>query len=122
MKKPKRITLRRKADKLWSQLIMRRNKGKCEVCGKKGTNPHHIVGRRNLTLRHDVRNGVLLCSYHHTFSKDSAHQNILWFMDWLDDNRLADVQYLTKKGTELTTQIDYEERIEKLTKLLRGGE
>jgi len=111
MKKPKRITLRRKADKLWSQVIMKRNKGRCEVCGKVGTQPHHILGKKNLTLRHDPKNGCLLCFQHHTGNKTSAHQDPMWFMMWLANHRRKDYEYVLETRAELTTQVDYEERV-----------
>lgn len=117
--KKKRLTLRKKADKLWSKIIMKRNEGCCEVCGKEGTNPHHIIGKKNLTLRHDPRNGVLLCFTHHTGGKESAHNDPMWFMLWLGENRKEDFVYLLIKKQNLTTQIDYEEIIKKLEKFLK---
>lgn len=118
--KPKRLTLRRKADKLWSQLIM--NKGRCEVCGKdKNLNPHHVVGKRNLALRHDLRNGVCLCSGCHTLKVKSAHQDSMWFIEWFRLNRPADYGHVWDNKSKLTTQIDYEERMAELKKML-GGE
>jgi len=118
MKKPKRKTLRNKADKLWSELIRLRNKGKCEICGKRATNPHHIIGRKNLTLRHDPRNGVLLCFYHHTGGNLSAHNDPLWFREWLIKHRRKDYNYLMFKRTKLESKVDYEQRIKLLKSLL----
>ena len=117
MKKKSRMYYRRKADKLWSQLIM--SKRHCEVCGNKGTNPHHIIGRKNLTLRHDPRNGILLCFTHHTGGNLSAHNDPMWLMKWLVENRISDygdVMFLKKK---LSTQVDYQERIKSLEEHLK---
>ena len=108
----KRSTLKRKADRLWSEIIMARKD--CEVCGKAGTNPHHIIGRKNLTLRHDLRNGCLLCFQCHTGNKISAHNDPMWFMNWLHENREADYNYLFGKQRDLTFKVDYEAIIEKL--------
>lgn len=118
MKTANRKTLRNKADKLWSQLIRLRNKGKCEVCGKEGNNPHHCVGRRNLTLRHDPRNGVLLCSGCHTLKVQSAHQDPIWFIQWMMQNRPDDYNYLFEKREELSTNYDYYQVIDNLEKCL----
>jgi len=118
MKKPKRKTQRNKCDRLWSELIRQRNKGCCEVCGKPANNPHHVIGRRNLTLRHDVRNGVLLCSLHHTLGRISAHQDPIWFIDWLERQRPDDYFYLQNKREEMTYQVDYEERLKELKEVL----
>lgn len=122
MKQPKekgRLKLRRKADKLWSEVIKFRNSGRCEICGKAGTNPHHIIGRKNLTLRHDPRNGILLCYQHHVGGKESAHQDIVWFYRWLVINRTDNMEYLLRKRMDLTTQVDYQKRIEELKELLK---
>ena len=119
MRKPSRKTLRNKADKLWSELVRQRNKGRCEICSKLATNPHHIIGRKNLTLRHDPRNGVNLCYYCHVGSKTSAHNDPLGFQDWLIKHRRADYNYLMFKRMELATKVDYNERIEWLKKELK---
>ena len=115
----KRKTLKNKCDKLWSEII--RSKGKCEVCGKTGNNPHHVIGRRNLTLRHDVRNGCLLCPLHHTFGRESAHQDPVWFIHWFATNRPDDYNYLFEKREELSTKVDYEKRFEELKSLKESG-
>lgn len=103
-------TLKRKADKLWSERI--RAKQFCEVClsggvKKEGNNPHHIVSRRYLHLRFDLRNGCLLCPYHHTFGRQSAHQDPFWFREWLLKHRKADFEYLMAKK-EVYEKVDYE--------------
>jgi len=110
--KPKKSTLKTKCDKLWSEII--RSKGKCEVCGKPANNPHHIIGRKNLTLRWGLRNGCLLCFQHHTGGNQSAHNDPLWFQDWMRKNRKKDLNYLMLKRMELATKIDYEEILKEL--------
>jgi len=86
---------KKKADKAWSLAIRRKNGGRCEICNSRpGNNPHHVVGRRNYTLRFNQRNGVLLCSYHHTFGRDSAHQNSVWFLEWFKKTRPADFEHV----------------------------
>jgi len=115
----KRKTQRNKCDKLWSELIRQRNGGRCEVCGKPGNNPHHVISRRNLTLRHDLRNGVLLCPSHHTFSsKESAHLDPIFFMRWFEVNRREDYNYLCEKREEVSYKVDYEERLKELKEVL----
>ena len=106
-KKPNKKTLRTKLDKIWSEII--RSKGQCEMCHKIGTNAHHIIGRRNLHLRWDLRNGCLLCSYCHIFSKNSAHQNPVNFMDFLDATRPEDINYLRKEQQVIEDNFAYED-------------
>lgn len=110
MRKASQKTLKRKADKLWSANV--RSKQFCEVCltegvHKEGNNPHHIVSRRYLNLRHDLRNGCLLCSYHHTFGRQSAHQDPFWFREWLLKHRKEDFEYLMVRKNALE-RLDYE--------------
>lgn len=86
----------KKLDKLWSEKI--REKGRCEICGQTETlNAHHIVGRRNHALRWSLQNGVCLCAKHHTFAKESAHQDPEWFHDWLEENRHQDLLQLREE-------------------------
>ena len=73
-KKPKKSTLKKKCDKLWSQIV-RMKYPKCLKCGKPTQASHHIFGRRNLSVRFDIKNGIGLCHYCHTFSPQSFHQS-----------------------------------------------
>lgn len=114
-KKASRKTQRNKADKLWSEII--RSKGACEVCKRtKNLNPHHIVGRRNLVLRHDIRNGCLLCAGCHIFKRESAHQDNLWFMEWFKKVRPKDYKYLMLQRCKIEPQVDYDKILKKLKK------
>lgn len=72
-------------DELWRQLIHIEWGNRCAVCRKRTgkLDPHHIIGRRNLRLRWDSSNGILLCAYHHTLnSKMSAHGAPEAFREW----------------------------------------
>ena len=82
MRKPSKKTLIKKCDKLWRDIIKLRAKGKCELCNNPGIDAHHIIGRRNFTLRWDLRNGIYLCFNHH-YGLNSAHQNPIWFEEEL---------------------------------------
>lgn len=85
----KKATIKKKLDTLWSQII--RSKGSCEVCGKtENLNAHHLIGRRDLSLRWELMNGVCLCAGCHTFKLRSAHQDPIWFHQWLLENKGQD--------------------------------
>jgi len=104
-----------KLDKAWSENV--RSYGRCEVCGRTGLlNAHHIFGRRNRTLRWELRNGVCLCFSHHKGQPQSAHEDPEWFREWLLENRTEDYLYLVKKKNEITkwTKPDKEEQLERL--------
>ena len=94
--KQTKTKVKKRLDKLWSKII--RSKGYCEVCGKREyLNAHHIIGRRAMNTRYDLRNGCCLCSGCHTFGNKSAHQNPLWFDEWLRNNRNSDYKHLKEK-------------------------
>jgi len=79
-RKPSRKTLKNKCDDIWRKII--RSKIRCEVCGRPGNNPHHVIGRDNHAVRWDIRNGCLLCSGCHTMNNGSAHKDPQDFMIW----------------------------------------
>jgi hypothetical protein len=86
----------KKLDKIWSEKI--RSKGKCELCGKSDNlNSHHIIGRRNFSLRWSVPNGVCLCSGCHVFNRLSAHQDPLYFHQRLTELRPKDIEYIQEQ-------------------------
>lgn len=95
-KKPKVINktqVKKIIDKKWSEKV--RSLGSCEVCGKEEwLNAHHIIGRQDLRVRWDIRNGCCLCSGCHTMNNYSAHGNPLFFMEWMEENRPEDLEYL----------------------------
>jgi 5-methylcytosine-specific restriction endonuclease McrA len=94
--------LKKKLDELWSELVKREAGNKCEVCGKtEYLNSHHIVGRRNLRLRWELYNSVCLCPGCHTFKKNSAHQNPVWFDEWLRENRSEDYNLVKQTMNEI---------------------
>ena len=107
----------KKLDKLFSDII--RSLGHCEInnCQNSNLNTHHIVGRRNFTLRWDRQNGCCLCASHHTFARESAHQDSEWFHDWLEENRPEDLIYIAFMRNKVLKQT-YEEVIERLNETI----
>jgi len=61
-KKEKRSTLKKKCDMLWGKLI--RVRGRCEWCGRMNMRLEaaHIISRTYTKTRHDLFNGLCLCS------------------------------------------------------------
>jgi 5-methylcytosine-specific restriction endonuclease McrA len=62
-----RQKIKTKLDKLFTQMVMFRDKRTCEKCGRSDTQMQtsHIVGRTNLHLRWNLNNAMCLCAYHH---------------------------------------------------------
>jgi hypothetical protein len=115
--------LGKKLDEAWSLAVKKRAGYKCEVCGigESGhLNSHHIVGRRNRMVRWDVRDGVCLCVKHHRFGIESAHEDPLWFREWLEENRWEDYAYLytVKNQIKKWTLEDMEKQLEELNKII----
>jgi hypothetical protein len=85
-----RKQLEKLCDKAWSARILAIWSGKigsrkCAVpgCSNLGNNPHHIFSRKNKGTRWDLKNGIILCAYHHSLGIPSAHNcpvdDPLWF-------------------------------------------
>ena len=106
-KKPSRKTQKRKADKLWREII--HAKGSCEICGEPGENAHHVIGRKNHTLRWDIRNGCFLCYKCHY----KSHEDILEFVGWFQTFRTSDYNYLMQKKNEIW-DLDYDKVLQYL--------
>jgi hypothetical protein len=79
MKKPSKTTLKRKADKLFSDKV--RSIGKCEICGStKSLQCCYFITRRILKLRYEPWNAACLCGGCHF----RGHQHPRWFTDEWD--------------------------------------
>jgi hypothetical protein len=81
--KRKKISSKKKLEKLldveWSSYIRSRDKI-CQRCHKStNISAHHAFGRRHLSTRWDVENGVSLCMPCHLFW---AHRDICSFAEW----------------------------------------
>ena len=101
--------IKRKLDSMWSLLVKRNANNKCEVCGSIGVlNSHHIIGRANLNLRWDLRNGVCLCVRHHKWGNQSAHENPIFFFNWLEKKRPQDLEYLKQNQNKIKKWTDQE--------------
>ena len=62
-------TWKKKADDLWAAKI--HDLGYCEICGRTGKmDAHHIISRTRLNFRHNLNNGISLCSRCHRFDAD----------------------------------------------------
>lgn len=122
IKKPTIPKLRKKAFKLWSEIV--RKDGKCAICGiQKGTlnlkgkpvilHAHHLIGRENHSLMFDIQNGISLCIGHHKYYRDAAHKGGLIFHDWFMKKYPERYEYLINNHTR-----DFDESIENYQKII----
>ncbi|MFA5313344.1 MAG: HNH endonuclease [Methanomassiliicoccales archaeon] len=96
--------IRRRLMRLWSEKVLSACGRRCAVCGLKTgdivdgktqkTDAHHIEDRRNHALKFDVLNGICLCVWHHKYSRNAAHQSIVFFSDWLTKIRPKQFLYV----------------------------
>jgi hypothetical protein len=137
-RKIKRVDWKKKADNMWS-LCIRLHHKQCEICGKRGRmtksgqqigglNAHHIIGRANLLWRHDLRNGLCLCTRCHMWSPDcSPHARsiigVTAFVDWMKDSKPKQWKwYDDHKLEHRTPKYTYEETFNYLQRMLNFKE
>ena len=112
-----------KRDKEWRDAVMARDK--CGVICKRTEgrlNAHHLIPKQFKECRWDLLNGIMLCFQHHKVGKYSAHQNAIWFADWLLKNRPEQYHYVIRKLDQiqqLQTKIYKSKAVEEI---INGGE
>lgn len=81
----------RHADRLWAAAVASRARLTCEMCGKPGSDAHHMKSRRSHYLRWSLCNGVFLCkACHMRFHNQEAFS--LW--EWFRGAREEDFKYV----------------------------
>lgn len=84
---PAKGRLRDIADDLWSRAVRDDWNNRCAVCGKKATDPHHLIPRANYATRFELVNGIALCSFDHLWNTELApHMNASGWLRWLAEN------------------------------------
>ena len=62
MKTPSKKYLRRKADKLFIEAVLRLKGDRCELCGQQASTVHHYIPKsRSEATRYYIPNGVPIC-------------------------------------------------------------
>lgn len=92
------MDLEKEADRLWSQIVRRKNGGKCILpgCKRRQVDPHHIIPRaRGKILRWDIDNGVPVCREHHNWLQDTSEG-----LEWMINN-LPEYQSLLQKSRSI---------------------
>ncbi len=61
-------------DREWSLQVHNNYNGRCAICSSTwGAGSHHIIGRKDLSTRWVLENGVVLCTKHHSW----VHERVL---------------------------------------------
>lgn len=137
IRKKKKVDWKKKADNEWSLCIRMLHK-QCEICGKRGLitkkglpigglSAHHLIGRANVLWRHDLNNGLCLCTRCHIFSPScSPHSKSLIgvtaFIDWMKDSKPEQwAWYELHKTERRTPKHTYEEIFHFLEDKLNTG-
>lgn len=119
--RPGSLYWRTKADKVWSKLILRKNRGKCLFCGEPAVDPHHLIPRGLAATRHDLDNGIPLCREHHKFNpRISAHGGPLGFACWLEQAHRHLYKWVNEHKYDLCPRPDYRANYYQLKAMLEG--
>ena len=116
--KPNSKYYKKKADLAWAAQI--RAVGRCEHCGRTNSlNAHHLIARTRLRFRHDLSNGVCLCSYCHAFDASiSPHIDSFSgerFLAWLKEARPGQFQWYEENKHDMRqAEGTYQEKWEQL--------
>lgn len=103
-------TLRKKADRLWSQAV--RARGYCERCGKRPPEVNlqgaHIIPRRYLKTRWDISNGLSLCAADHVYFTHFPLQFEDWVIAYIGEEKF---RALRRQALDTVGKVDYHEVI-----------
>ncbi|HEC67028.1 MAG TPA: hypothetical protein ENI23_17260 [bacterium] len=119
MRKPSRKTLKKNADRLFSQLI--RNTGFCEWCGTKDKSTlqtAHIFSRRFLVTRWVPLNANCLCSACHFKAHERPVEYTEWLKEYLGEAVYEELRRMAKTSIK---KVDLEEVIEDLKAKLKDA-
>ena len=122
--------IKRKILKLWSEKVRSSTGNRCAICGmqagdyyngvKQKIDAHHIEEKTTCAnLRYDPLNGIPLCVRHHKWGKDAVHNSLIFFADWLKENRPLQYEYVKnnrKKIIDLNNREVLEEKLEQMVK------
>ena len=104
-----------RADKLFSEII--RSIGFCENCGKEQwLQCAHINSRRFNATRCDTRNAFCLCAGCHRYYTDFPRE----FSRFITTTWAADYYDMLFQTSRTATKVDWDERVEFLTRIKDG--
>lgn len=107
-----------KLDAVWRWIVKERGQGRCQYngCCNRGEEAHHIFSRRNMSVRFDPDNGILLCRHCHRFAHD--YPEYFNAVLWLDMGFIYDGLQVKSKAIVHYKSADLLEILEGLKKRL----
>lgn len=92
------------------------------MCGSASrVNSHHLIGRSRVRFRHDIHNGVALCTKHHTgfgnpdLAAHGDNRQTANFLEWLKQNKRWQYDWLMdNKDNKRIEIIDYQQTYDNL--------
>ena len=81
-------------DQLWRKAIRNKWDNKCALCGYPQGESHHVIKRRHVLLKWDLRNGMLLCARHH--QEAETLQGKIKVLAKMDKQELEEITELEK--------------------------
>lgn len=114
-KKPSKTTIKRKADRLFSEYV--RSKGYCEWCEKRtdGLECAHIFSRRFLVTRWEPINALSLCHACHRKWHDKPVEAVEWVKEYLGEDVYEELRYIAKNKVNKNVYDNLLERIKNLS-------
>jgi 5-methylcytosine-specific restriction endonuclease McrA len=111
-KTPKQL-IEEEAVKVWGRIVLRKNNGRCLVCGKEAQHPHHFIFKsHSLKLKFDTKNGIPLCASCHYLihsRQDGVTIGVIIMkkgQKWLDYLKIKKREKVTKTKIWLQTQLE----------------
>ena len=102
-------------DILWSKIIRSRAGQKCQICGLRASETHHIAGR-GMSVRFSLGNGLAMCRKCH--NHDFEEEMEVKISKLIGENQLEALKILARLPIKLTSY-DLAELKKELTKTLK---
>lgn len=98
-------------DKLWSKLVVEKDQGICQKCGRFTENPHHVFLKSKYGTRWVLENGINLCAEecHVPFAHAKPEAFMAWWRHFVGEET-----YLIVLASSMDIKIDLDEAEETL--------
>jgi len=116
----KRKNLEKELDKLWHQVVLKRDNYKCKICGSNDRlQTHHLFSRVRKATRWEINNGITLCAGHHFLAHRDPEKFRRFVIQIIGENEYEDL-FLKSMQSKKWTLKDLEIKINELENYLKG--